>query len=272
MITFDQYMACIDALRAKNLLDEAAAKELYAITFKKTAIRLPGSGRPTLYTHEYVSSWDWSKPDLDISREHNLTISRVRVIRRREGYPAVAAPHNISKLLEERKQWDWSKNDTDLAIEHGMVRERVRQIRAELGMPPISKVKKDIASASEVVFLEWLNGRKIVNFLEAVRETKLNPNTVKKLCAKHGVFRKRKIFAGKWPWELMNWDLPNGRIERAWGMSTNMAASYRSKNGIKKGLAHCRDNAEKIESLFKAEQEKAEKYRAEQQTKNQTVK
>ena len=94
-------------------------------------------GRPIKY--DDAASWDWSKSDIELSRELKIAIATLRYTRRRLGIAPVAAPNAPSRKKAERSVWDWSKSNVELACAHKITRERVRQIRSELGLPARSE-------------------------------------------------------------------------------------------------------------------------------------
>lgn len=277
-MNFQQWNICSEALRSASLLDETAVQELYGLAFRKNRSDKGGvhgangrkRGRKPKYANEVAEQWDWTLSNSELSRKLLIGIGSIEAIRRRLGKPFVAAPHNKNLVLEERrKTWDWSKNDPDLAFEHGIVRERVRQIRMQLGMPPMAEVRKVRHTAEEDIFLKWANGAAKIDFLKAKRETKLNPQTIIRICKKLGIERMKMQKTGplcKHPWDKFNWNLPNKLLAAAWHVpNASTVATRRSSGGFNVSRIYPRNPLPApLQIMFDQEKEKAAAWRKEQ--------
>lgn len=208
-------------------------------------------GRPRKQLPE---GWDWSLSDIELSRKHQWDVQSIRQRRKRERRPPVAPP--ASRRMEARKLWDWSKQDVDLARENGLTRERVRQIRAQLGHPPCSQRFNSAAQR----FKDWLGDRKVIQLNDAVRAG-FHEHSVRRHCSTLGVRIKKLRY--KWPWDLVNWELSNGAISEAWGISLAVVACRRRALGQRKS-PHIKMTELAAMPSFASECEKANEWRAEQ--------
>ena len=214
-------------------------------------------GRPSKIVD--TAGWDWTKPDVENAREHKIDQRFVSRARRMMGIKAAFNP--TTRAMEERRCWDWEKTDAAVGREHGFSRERARQLRVRLGLPSRMDELEMERSYQERRFMEWVNGRKEIVFLDAKHQS-FAASSILTWCKKHGIVRIAKITKnGKWPWQLVNFNLPNCLIEKAWGMARFVPASRRSTRGIFKALTISKGNKGQIDKLFAAEQIKVEQWR-----------
>jgi len=130
---------------------------------------------------------------------------------------------NIAKW----RAMDWSKQDGDLAVEMRLSKERIRQIRMLVGAP------------------KSINHRKVRKHVREFQWCKENLNKLKWLSVpevrqKYGLriaqstslylFLRRHLRGSKYPWHLVNFDLPSAVLDRIWRLPHNLAASNRSRN------------------------------------------
>lgn len=76
------------------------------------------------------TSWDWSKSNIELMREHDCSAPTVANWRRKLGKQKPVR----SKYYPECLKWDWTKSNADIAREHGLEVNSVRNLREKLGI------------------------------------------------------------------------------------------------------------------------------------------
>ena len=257
-MTTNQFQVCCDALKAQSLLDETALIELGRITFRRGVGRPPGID-PDRYA--YAKDWDWTKSNTDLSREHGTTIATIRNIRERLAKPPGVSTFKAA-VRAERQAWNWCLSDAELARQHSVSRERIRQIRAELGMPSSPERRKQFDSDAKALFLLWVNGRKSIRQVDAVKAGH-HADRIRRWCREEGILRERLTYKGKYPWEQFNWELPNWALSKVWQTPTGVVGSRRmTGNHGPAPRIRVSEATETLQSLLAAEQVKADAWRA----------
>jgi hypothetical protein len=187
-------------------------------------------------------SWDWSKPDVELAEEMGFSNSSIGIIRRRIGAPKSPRWHQRRSKFREPylakwRNWDWSKQDVELARETGLSRERIRQIRQLLGVPKSPHHRSDSASRRQnTLALQWaaenLDRLRGLSGAEVERKYgfKRHLHVYAFLKAK-GVLRNGHLIQ-KYRWGLMNFELPNGVLQRIWKLPLYRATTYRSRKRL----------------------------------------
>lgn len=187
-------------------------------------------------------SWDWSKPDVELAEDMGFSNSFIGVIRRRIGAPKSPRWHKYRSKFKEPslakwRSWDWSKQDVELAREKGLSRERIRQIRQLLGVPKSPYHKSgSVSRRQNALALQWaaknLGRLRGLSRAEVERKYgfKQHLHVYAFLKAK-GVLRNGHLIR-KYRWGLMNFDLPNGVLQRIWKLPLYRVTTYRSRKRL----------------------------------------
>jgi len=201
----------------------------------------------------------------------------IGVIRRRIGAPkSPRYRQRRSKFREPNRakwrNWDWSKQDAELARETGLSRERIRQIRQLLGGPPSPHHKRMPARRrGTTIALQWaadnLNRLQGLSGAEVTRKYGFHRGCpVYEFLKAQGVLRNG---SRKYRWDLVNFELPSGVLERIWKLPLDLAANYRYRNRLAApkwslvgGLAALQRRGElrAYNRAVKAEERKAARY------------
>ncbi len=191
-------------------------------------------GHPKVTKHYPAClAWDWTKTNVDIAREQGVEITIVRQYRLILNKPAVDREPTDELHVAPIKDhdWDaqdWTRRDVDIARDLGVTRERVRQVRAKRGLTPKRQYIDRYAE-----FLKAVNGAKSLSFREAKQMgVKISAFTFPRYCTRAGIERHRNDDPRiKYPWNQMNWDLPNILLREIWGVGGfNLLATHRSNH------------------------------------------
>jgi hypothetical protein len=179
--------------------------------------------------------------------------------------------------LAKWRSWDWSKQDVELASEAGLSKERIRQIRQLLGAPRSPYHGSYPASRRQnIITLQWaaenLDRLRGLSGAEVERKYgfKRYLHVYTFLKAK-GILRNGNLIR-KFRWGLMNFELPNGVLQRIWKLPLYRATTYRSRKRLPApkwtltgGLAALQRRGElrAYNRAVQAEERKAAKYFAE---------
>lgn len=104
------------------------ARELFFALKEMINPQLKGRLRKKYRDYE---SWDWTKNNHALAREHDVSYGNVCSQRRRLGKPSVSGGKNYPDCLG----WDWSKPDAEISREHGIMLGSVRNWRIKLNKP-----------------------------------------------------------------------------------------------------------------------------------------
>lgn len=128
-----------------------------------------------------------------------------------------------------KRNWDWIKRDAELAREHGITRERVRQIRESEDQPHSSVLR--IKKVEDKI--RPMAGTTIPKTAKMFRE-EIDPDWLvsakdfSKIIGRLGIVCHKKPGSSvKYPWDHMNWSLPNQDLSEIWKISYQLIASNR---------------------------------------------
>ena len=131
--------------------------------------------------------------------------------------------------ISETRGWEWHLNNADLARKYGISRERVRQIRKNLGVPkPAIRGEKERTVVDGVEKLKNKQSDISVENIKQFLKGKVSEPYLRLILNKH----KIDFIHGnrKYPWEKINWNLPNITISDIWGIPYSDIVEYRNKN------------------------------------------
>ena len=179
-----------------------------------------------------------------------------------------------ARYLAQWRAVDWTKQDVELAREMGLSRERIRQIRQLLGVPQSPhhgsysayRHRNALAlqwAAENLDRLEGMSG-------EEVRRKHGFPRhfQVYEFLRAKGVLRNGNRIR-KYRWSLMNFELPNGALQRIWKLPRYRATTYRSRKHLPApkwslagglGALQRRGELRAYHRAVKAEERKAARY------------
>lgn len=124
----------IDELTVGQLFELAQQinDKLNSLRQSLPVVHTNGHGRPPRsFQHDY-ESFDWTKSDVELCAEHNVSFITIRKHRARLGHPKVKR----TKWFPACESWDWSKSDTEITREvKGINVYNVRKWRLRLGKP-----------------------------------------------------------------------------------------------------------------------------------------
>ena len=135
------------------------------------------------------------------------------------------------------RKWDWSKQDRELARQKGLSRQRLTQIRQILGVPQSPDRGKHLAQIRRTtITLQWvaknLERLKGLRAVEVRRKYGLDPHSPQfEFLKAKGILRDGWFVRGQ-QWNLMNFELPSGVLERIWRLPFHAATSYRSRKRL----------------------------------------
>lgn len=78
---------------------------------------------------EEAKAWDWQKPDLHLSIEHNISPMLVKRLRTYLQMPKVSNMTDPNSLRQQSKGWDWSLTNGQLAALHNVHYNTVKNYR-----------------------------------------------------------------------------------------------------------------------------------------------
>ena len=139
--------------------------------------------------------------------------------------------------LAKWRSWDWSKQHVELARETGLSRERIRQIRQLLGAPKSPHHGSYSASRRQnTLALQWaadnLDRLKGLSGEEVRRKYGFPRHLhVYEFLRAKGVLRNGNLIR-KYRWGQMNFELPNGVLQRIWKLPLYRATTYRSRKRL----------------------------------------
>jgi len=202
----------------------------------------PKSSRRQQQREAYLAKWravDWSKQDVELAEEMGVSSWTIAVIRRQIGAPKSPRYYERRSKFKEPfrakwRSWDWSKQDIELARETGLSRERIRQIRLLLGIPKSPHHGSRPASRRQYALaLQWAaeNLDRLRGLSAAEVERKYGHKRHSRVCVflkTKGVLRDGNLLR-KYRWDLMNFELPNGVLQRIWKLPSYRATTYRSR-------------------------------------------
>jgi len=136
-------------------------------------------------------------------------------------------PRKLQRSRLDLATVDWTKRDTALAVEHGLTRERIRQIRKSLGLPssrvifrdaPVVQCKKALSEhQSDVSFYTAAKFRE--RFCPRV--------PVSTLVAAARAMSLKFVRHNTFPFDLLDWRLPNEDLAKVWGVKPQVLARRR---------------------------------------------
>jgi hypothetical protein len=132
---------------------------------------------------------------------------------------------------------DWTLRDRDIAEQVGVSRERVRQIRKKLNKPESpDKWESSIRIKLKKFILENRDTLIGLPLREVIRrsELKATPYIAGEIMKELEIPVRQPGCPSSYPWETMNWDLPNSDIAKAWGI-TNVQGIANKRFALKKG-------------------------------------
>lgn len=189
-----------------------------------------GHGKKTKYWPE-CKSWDWTKSNRELSAQLGIEVGVIILWRRKLGKGQAPREHAFLKdeifVHKDYSGWDWKKVDIELAKDHNISRERVRQIRAKLGLPKrlvgVARYDQFCEIFKDKTELQYLESRKVLPF-------PLSRATFNEYCAAAGkkILKKMKVY----PWDIVNFQLPDSILKGIWRGKPNVFESHRSQNGI----------------------------------------
>ncbi len=119
--------------------------------------------------------------------------------------------------IDDTREWDWSLNNADLARRYGISRERVRQIRNKLEIPyPKIRGSKEREVIEKVERLKEKDSEITVDAVSSLLSNPVSQPYLRLVLSKH----KINYIHGnrKYPWEKINWNLPNITISDVWNI------------------------------------------------------
>lgn len=131
---------------------------------------------------------------------------------------------------------DWTLRDVDLSRKYGVTRERCRQVREERGAPRSSY---HFLRGPSVLFSAWVQQHRhlsgLLSIKEVIEESEIPilTHTARARCRRLG-FRIMPYVYLRWYQKIpVNLDLPNGDLEKIWGLHYNTVANSRSRYGLR---------------------------------------
>lgn len=174
-----------------------------------------------------ITEMDFSQPNRSLMEQHGLSSSYVSQLRKESGSPRVgrsgpkhsSVDDQIKRIIQKYGEIDFTKHDCELAELHGFSRERARQIRKIFGAPKISK-KAIRPHQSTTEARDWVSKRRAhlahKTLTQIMKESsiKVSRRVMSEALSANNI--KHRHASSKYPWDKMNWQLPNSVLIRLW--------------------------------------------------------
>lgn len=178
----------------------------------------------------------------------------------------------VERAIVDYEKLDWSQPDISLARSTGLARERIRQVRAKLGKP-----KTHFAQRKFLDFKKRFCGLEFLRYQEVAPQINISPQTFAIYCGRLGISRIRRSRPSQYPWDEMNWEIPNNLLSQVWQIKTkNLVAAHRcnhtrphSRFRIQTGKKQS-PIPDELKLMIELEKSKFEKWSVTQATDNHT--
>lgn len=227
---------------------------------------------------------DWNQQDVALADQLGVTQTTVRYHRGQLGKPKPENYHRhrytwlrrdtnyVNRRNFDWQNVDWTKQDAELSRELGPSREYVRIMRRKLGKQKPATFHRHVRT---VVYERQLSAnaqafanrtlQEIIEMLEPkpAKAKKVSKTLISRLLNKLQIPWKRD-YAVQFPWDQMNWDLPNAELEEIWKVSFNGVARHRSRKQLQAARWDIRFGQNKdvpeLKAAIEAEKQKAQIY------------
>jgi hypothetical protein len=176
---------------------------------------------------------DWTQQDVSLKSLLNVSQTAIHYHRSRLKKKRSPKWHHRSQNRSETKiNWeaaDWTKQDVEIAEILGVTRAAVCQKRNELhkGDATHKNRRTSVLKIEQQIITEKASLDGLPFDQIKARFEDIGGVTLRNILKKNGIGWKRanQIY----PWDKLNWDLPNRVLEEIWGIKPNMVASRRMK-------------------------------------------